>query len=407
MNKTFRNIILIIAVLCLIWTGAVITDYTRCKALKEPIFTISTARDQNGNGYYRCPGYAIRAVAGEFNGNEFVVYDMQFSLFGRGRGIKKTIYDNHRHNTGLLGEDKETVLNYLEALQSVKPDVSGNQEIYTEYVKENGIESMNMILYNNIVAGFEYEYYNLQNAYDFAKHLRKDLELTYGEKTTYPGIVQTNRDYFDNVKDISELKSQYTYYEDWTAVFEGEKQENINKMLSGKDSSKIDIRFELNVIDTSRTTVSVRYIAQPENENPMPAQSSMFNYSKAKAAEKIGDILDVNSNDIYEFHLFSIEHGKSVSITIRDTDDITEFYNRFTKLNIAEKNNTPDDICILWRINSDNREQVGDYHTHSGTFSEGNDGQYELIKDKYISVQELQKIIKDMGYEWNVTETGA
>ena len=35
------------------------------------------------------------------------------------------------------------------------------------------------------------------------------------------------RNDFDNIKDVSELKNQYTYYEDWKAVFEGKKQENI------------------------------------------------------------------------------------------------------------------------------------------------------------------------------------
>ena len=262
-KKVIRNIIITIVGLCLIWSAMVITDYVRCKYFKEPIFTIGTNRDQNGNGYYKCIGYEIRSVAREFNGNEFVKYDMQFSLFGRGRGIKKTIYDNYRHNLGLLGSDKETVLNYLEALKFVTPDVSGNQETYTEYVNGNDVKVINMILYNGIVAGFEYEYDNLQAAYDFATHLRKDLELTFGEKSTYPGIVQTNKDYFDNVKNVSELKSQYTYYEDWKAAFDYQKKENIDKMLDGKDYSRIDIHFELSVIDANNATVSVRYIALP------------------------------------------------------------------------------------------------------------------------------------------------
>ena len=52
------------------------------------------------------------------------------------------------------------------------------------------------------------------------------LELAFGEKSTYPEMVQTNKDYFDNVKNVSELKSQYTYYEDWKAAFDYEKKEN-------------------------------------------------------------------------------------------------------------------------------------------------------------------------------------
>ena len=40
-------------------------------------------------------------------------------------------------------------------------------------------------------------------------------------------------------------------------------KENIDKMLDGKDYSRIDIHFELSVIDANNATVSVRYIALP------------------------------------------------------------------------------------------------------------------------------------------------
>lgn len=262
-KKTIRNIIITVVALGLVWSATVVIDYARSKALKPPLFTISTYRDQNGNGYYKCLGYEVWSVARAFNGKEFIMYDMQFGLFGRGNGSKKTLYDNYHHNLGLLGTDKETVLNCLEGLKYVTPDVSGNQEIYTEYVNGNDVKVMNLVIYNNIVAGFEYEYDNLNAAYDFATYLRKDLELTFGEKTTYPGMVQTNKDYFDNVKDVSELKSQYIYYEDWEAAFDYQKKENINKMLDGKAYSRIDIHFELSVIDTNKAIVSVRYVALP------------------------------------------------------------------------------------------------------------------------------------------------
>lgn len=259
MKKNIKISIAVLTAICLLWSLIVITDYIRCKNFQEPIFTLSTSRDQNGNGYYKCLGYEISSIAREFNGNQFIKYDMKFDLFGKGRAFKKTIYDNYRHNSGLIGSDKETVLNYLEALKYVTPDVSGSQETYTEYVKENGIESMDMILYNGIVAGFTYEYYDLKVAYDFATHLRKDLELTFGEKTTYPGMIQTGKDYFDNIKNVSELKILNTYYEDWS--FNHNKKENIDKMLSGKKYSRTDIRFELSVIDKNKATVSVRIIA--------------------------------------------------------------------------------------------------------------------------------------------------
>ena len=87
--------------------------------------------------------------------------------------------------------------------------------------------------------------------------------MTFGQKATYPGMVQTNKDYFDNVKGVPELKNQYTYYEDWNAVFEGQKQENIEKMLAGRDYSRIELHFVLSVLDENKAIVSARYIALP------------------------------------------------------------------------------------------------------------------------------------------------
>lgn len=263
MKNTLKRFVIIIAALGVLWSVAVAIDYTRSKAMKPPIFAISSAKSQNGNAYYDCLGYRVYSVAREFNGKEFVVYDMRFSLFGKGNGGRKTIYDNYHQNLGLLGTDKEIALNYLDALKFVTPDVSGEQTTYTEYVNGNDVKVINMMLYNDVVAGFEYEYDNLQAAYDFAKYLRRDLELTFGNKTTYPETVQNGKDYFDSINDISELKVQYIYYEDWKAVFDEEKQKNIDKMLSGKDYSRIDIHFELSVIGANKATVSVRYVAIP------------------------------------------------------------------------------------------------------------------------------------------------
>ena len=263
MKKIIKSILIVIVALGVLWSAAAVIDYSRSKSLEPPLFAISFNKDQNGNAYYNCLGYSINSVARAFNGKKYVLYDMRFSLFGRGNGGRKTIYDNYRHNLGLLGADKETVLNYLDALRYVTPDADGSQTVYTEYVNGNDVKVMNMILYNDVVAGFEYEYDNLQVAYDFAMQLRKDLELTFGEKTTYPGMLQSNKDYFDNIKDVSELKPQYIYYEDWTPFFDGENQRNADKMLGGKPYSRIDIHFSLSVIDANKAIVSIRYVALP------------------------------------------------------------------------------------------------------------------------------------------------
>ncbi len=263
MKKIIRNIVLIVVILCIIWSAMVIVDFIRSKDLREPLFATSISLNQHGEGRYRGIGYDVISKARAFNGKDYVLYDMEFMLFGRGNGGKKTIYDNYRHNLGLLGVDEKTVINSLKALKFITPDVKGNQKIYTEYVNGNDVKVMNLIFYNDIVTGFEYEYHNLEAAFDFAKYLRKDLELTFGTKTTYPEIEQSNKDYFDNVKDVSDLKSQYTYYEDWKASFDYNRKDNIEIMLGGKDYSGIDIRFELSVIDENKATVSVKYVVIP------------------------------------------------------------------------------------------------------------------------------------------------
>lgn len=48
------------------------------------------------------------------------------------------------------------------------------------------------------------------------------------------------------------LISKYKYYENWNAVFDNDKQENIDKMMNGKDYSRIDIHFELSVADETK-----------------------------------------------------------------------------------------------------------------------------------------------------------
>jgi len=76
-------------------------------------------------------------------------------------------------------------------------------------------------------------------------------------------MAQTNKDYFDSIKSVSELKPGVTYYEDWTAVFDYNKKDNLEKMLEGKKYSRTDIRFELKIVDENKAIVSTRIIAIP------------------------------------------------------------------------------------------------------------------------------------------------
>ena len=49
-KKIIKYTLIIAVVLGLLWSAMVIIDYNRSKDLKEPLFAISTARDQHGNG---------------------------------------------------------------------------------------------------------------------------------------------------------------------------------------------------------------------------------------------------------------------------------------------------------------------------------------------------------------------
>lgn len=150
MKKAIKWVLLIavVLVLVLIWSAMAITDYTRSKDLKPPIFATSINLDQHGAGIYHCIGYDVDAYSKAFNGKDHIVYDMRFRLFGRGDDRRRTLSDNYHQNYGLLCLDKETVLNYFEGLEVVEPDISGKQETYTEYVDGNDVKVMNLVLYN-------------------------------------------------------------------------------------------------------------------------------------------------------------------------------------------------------------------------------------------------------------------
>ena len=92
---------------------------------------------------------------------------------------------------------------------------------------------------------------------------------------------------------MSELKSQYTYYEDWKAAFDYQKKENIDKMLDGKDYSRIDIHFELSVIDANNATNNKNI-----KINLLDLFSSIFHLSKQYNDKNINNDNDTTSNKL-------------------------------------------------------------------------------------------------------------
>lgn len=92
---------------------------------------------------------------------------------------------------------------------------------------------------------------------------------------------------------------------------------------------------------------------------------------------------------------------------ISDPDDIKKFYNKFASLEFTDNSDVEDAITILMRVKINDEIHTGEYYTHYGIFSEANDTNAETIEGKYISEQELYKIIDDLGYEWRVNNAGA
>lgn len=108
---------------------------------------------------------------------------------------------------------------------------------------------------------------DIEQAYNFAKNYRKDFELNYGEKDTYPNVGSTNADYFDNVSNVEYLKDNCVYFEDYTVEVSDERtnkhwlnDKKAQKMLGNIKYSRIDLRLELKVNNSNSASVSVKYI---------------------------------------------------------------------------------------------------------------------------------------------------
>lgn len=215
----------VVVLLIAVWSAMVITDYNRAKDMKPPLFAYSKHLDAHGGGIYDGIGYSVWARTKAFNGTDNVLYDMHFVMFGRGENYKFTIADRYNHHYLSICDSKKLVFDSIEALEYITPTKEGDEEIYSEHAHINGSNViLNLIFYKDVMIGFEYEYDNFEAAYEYATKLRQDLEMTFGEKTTYPETTQVNKGLFDKIKDESELKSDYTYYEFWTAGFDYNKK---------------------------------------------------------------------------------------------------------------------------------------------------------------------------------------
>ena len=137
-------------------------------------------------------------------------------------------------------------------------------------------------------------------------------------------------------------------------------------------------------------------------------KSGLFNYEKTDTATKVGDILKFKAENVERFHIGKVnEKQLTVVVDINNPDDVKKFYDKFALLEFTDNSDVEDAITIQMRVKMDDEIHTGEYYTHYGIFSIANDASAETIEEKYISEQELYKIIDDMGYEWRVNNAGA
>ena len=200
----------------------------------------------------------------------FLFITLLFSLLGC---QTKTITDVE-HTIGfynLFGESTEIVTKNID-FGTVEGVTNGEQTTYTFDCSDNdeGFIKKQLFFYNDILMAEETYFADLKKAYTFSKQYREDFQKNYGEKDTYPGVISSNTDYFDNITSVEYIKDNCIYYEDYTVSVSDKKtdvpwlsKEKAEKMLGDRNYSRIDMRLELKVNNSSSSSVSVKYMVIP------------------------------------------------------------------------------------------------------------------------------------------------
>lgn len=168
----------------------------------------------------------------------------------------------------LFGESLDVITRNID-FDDTEGVIDGNQTTYTFLCDKNdeGVLEKKLVFYNDVLMAEETSFSDVEKAYLFALDYRRDFEMNFGEKDTYPNVTSSNSGYFDDISGVDELKENFTYYEDYTVeVSEKRTQkpwlsaEKAKKMLGDRECSRIDLRLELRVDSKSSAHVSVKYI---------------------------------------------------------------------------------------------------------------------------------------------------
>lgn len=81
-KKFLRGVFTAVIVLAVIWAAMAVTDYLRCRLLKEPVFVRPIISDDSGEGVFGGIGYHIMIYRDPEQGN--AITETSYSLFGSG-----------------------------------------------------------------------------------------------------------------------------------------------------------------------------------------------------------------------------------------------------------------------------------------------------------------------------------
>ena len=171
----------------------------------------------------------------------------------------------------LFGETTELIRKNID-FGNTEGVINGKETTYTFPCMKNdeGFVKKELVFYNDILMSEKTYFSDVGKAYNFAKGYRETFEANYGEKDTYPEITLKNADFFDDISGVESLKENCVYYEDYTVTVADQtterpwlNKEKAEKMLDGRQFSRIDLRLELTVHAKDAASVSVRYIVVP------------------------------------------------------------------------------------------------------------------------------------------------
>ena len=169
----------------------------------------------------------------------------------------------------LFGESIDIITKNID-FGDVEGVAKGNQITYMFPCGENDerILEKQLVFYNDVLMAEETHFSDLEKAYLFAQDYRRDFELNFGEKDTYPNVKSSNFGYFDDISGLNEIQEGFDYYEDYTVEISDKRKqkpwlsvEKAKKMLGDIKYSRIDLRLELKVESKDSARVIVKYIA--------------------------------------------------------------------------------------------------------------------------------------------------